>query len=91
MESWLIPTENVTVKFGPIMQNASFTFHAWEGIRVERSHKYTLGQIGEIAAGSGFAIVKNWVNGYCVSLFQKKGSMERKPSISSFSPPPLDE
>ena len=72
MESWIIPTKPVTIKFGPRMQNVSFSFHAYQGIRVERSHKYTLDRIAEIADGAGFDIVKNWVDNYCVSLFQKK-------------------
>ncbi len=72
MESWIIPTSDQTVTLGPIAQNATFLLRAWEGIRAERSYKYTLDLIKEMAAGAGFSIVKNFVEGgYCVSLWKK--------------------
>lgn len=53
MESWLIPIVDQTVTLGPIGNNKSFKMNAWEGIRVERSYKYSLESIKEIAQGSG--------------------------------------
>jgi iron(II)-dependent oxidoreductase len=72
MESWLMPTKDQTVTLGPIAGNSTFHFRAWGGIRTERSHKYNLDLIQEMAAAAEFTVVKHFVEeGYCVSLWSK--------------------
>lgn len=75
MESWLIPTSEQRVQFGPLCHNMIVNFHAYGGIRVERSHKYTLKDIDDISCGAGFSIVRKFVDDnsqYCVALLRKK-------------------
>jgi L-histidine N-alpha-methyltransferase len=72
MESWLVPTEDQTVTFGEVAKHATFSFNAWEGIRVERSYKYSKAQIVQFAEKAGFKVVKLFIeNGFCEALFVK--------------------
>ena len=72
MESWLIPTQDQVVTLGPIAGNQVAEFRKGHGIRVERSHKYTLPQIDEIAAEAGFTVVNKFVrDGFCDALLKK--------------------
>lgn len=52
MESWLISKKAQTVTIGQLQK--AFDFQAWEGIRVENSHKYNIKEIEELAEAMGF-------------------------------------
>jgi L-histidine N-alpha-methyltransferase len=54
MESWLVSLENQEVPIHAL--GRSFSFRAWEGIHVERSHKYDLSQIESFASAAGFRV-----------------------------------
>lgn len=54
MESWLVSIEDQEVPIRAL--GRAFSFRAWEGIHVERSHKYDLAQIEAFASGAGFRI-----------------------------------
>lgn len=58
MESWLVSVENQEVPIHAL--GRSFTFQAWEGIHVERSHKYDLSQIESFASAAGFRVEKHF-------------------------------
>ena len=76
MESWIMPKEDCTVAFGPRLKNKQWHFRAWEGIRVERSHKYTVDSIHEICKEAGMTVVRLFqFRGYSNVLMRKsKGS-----------------
>ena len=72
MESWLVPKVDTMVQFGPQLQNSHFHFRAWEGIRVERSHKYTQDLIHKICKAAGFTVVRLFeFKGYSDVLLKK--------------------
>jgi dimethylhistidine N-methyltransferase len=58
MESWLVSLETQEVPIHAL--GRSFTFQAWEGIRVERSHKYDVLQIESFASAAGFRVQKHF-------------------------------
>jgi L-histidine N-alpha-methyltransferase len=69
--SFLISREKQTVRISAL--NQSFEFKAWEPIFMEISQKYNLEMIGELAAESGFQVVKNFFdsqNFYTDSLWK---------------------
>jgi dimethylhistidine N-methyltransferase len=73
MESWLISRERQVVHVAAVER--SFSFQAWEGIRVERSYKYDLSQIAGLAAAAGFRIVRQFSDGsrrFVDSLWEAK-------------------
>ncbi|MEP6901622.1 MAG: L-histidine N(alpha)-methyltransferase [Actinomycetota bacterium] len=69
--SFLISQKKQTVTIESL--NQSFQFEKWEPIFMEVSQKYNLEMIAELAAGSGFEIVKNFFdsnNFYTNSLWK---------------------
>ena len=58
MESWLISRVAQGVRLDAL--DRQFTFDAWEGLRLERSYKYTLAEIESFAAASGFAVSEHF-------------------------------
>jgi len=60
MESWLVSRTRQSVKLGAV--DRQFEFEAWEGILVERSHKYNLDDIEALAASSGFLVRDHFVD-----------------------------
>jgi L-histidine Nalpha-methyltransferase len=54
MESWLVSLQEQEVPIRAL--GRAFAFRAWEGIHVERSHKYDLAQIESLAAATGFRV-----------------------------------
>ncbi len=58
MESWLVSLENQDVPIRAL--GRSFSFREWEGIQVERSHKYDLPQIESFASAAGFRVQKHF-------------------------------
>jgi L-histidine Nalpha-methyltransferase len=60
MESWLVSRRRQRVRIEALSQ--SFEFDAWEGIRVERSHKYDLDQIEAFAASAGYAVRQHYTD-----------------------------
>ena len=58
MESWLVSLENQEVPIHAL--GRSFSFREWEGIHVERSHKYELSQIESFASAAGFRVQKHF-------------------------------
>lgn len=54
MESWLVSREEQDVPIDAL--GRTFAFRAWEGIHVERSHKYDLDEIESFAAAAGFDV-----------------------------------
>lgn len=61
MESWVVSREDHSVRIAAL--NRSFSFRAWEGMRLERSCKYDLADIESLAATSGFSIVEHLHDG----------------------------
>ncbi len=73
MESWLVSRRDQEIPVGAL--GRSFSFRAWEGIQVERSMKYDLAQVAELASTGGFDILEQWFDqrGYFVdSLWQAR-------------------
>lgn len=60
MESWLVSLQTQEVPVHAL--GRSFAFQAWEGIRVERSHKYDLSQIESFASAAGFRVQKHFLD-----------------------------
>jgi dimethylhistidine N-methyltransferase len=60
MESWLVSRVPQTVHVGASDQR--FYFDAWEGIAVERSHKYSLDDIESLAAATGFSVEEHFLD-----------------------------
>ncbi len=60
MESWLISRTRQTVHFRAV--DRRFDFDPWEGILVERSHKYSLDDIETLAAASGFVVREHFLD-----------------------------
>jgi dimethylhistidine N-methyltransferase len=58
MESWLVSLKTQEVPIRAL--GRSFAFQAWEGIRVECSHKYDLSQIESFASAAGFRVQKHF-------------------------------
>jgi L-histidine Nalpha-methyltransferase len=58
MESWLVSLVDQEVPIRAL--GRSFSFRAWEGIRVECSHKYDLLQIESFASAAGFRVQKHF-------------------------------
>lgn len=56
VESWLVSKEPQRILI-PALQS-SFTLKAWEGIHMENSYKYTMGDIENLIQGAGYRIVK---------------------------------
>ncbi len=54
MESWLVSRTRQSVRLRTV--DRQFEFDPWEGILVERSHKYNLDDIESLAASSGFLV-----------------------------------
>ncbi len=54
MESWLISRTRQAVHLRAA--DRRFEFDPWEGILVERSHKYSLDDIETLASASGFLV-----------------------------------
>jgi dimethylhistidine N-methyltransferase len=54
MESWLISRTRQTVQLRGV--DRRFDFDPWEGLLLERSHKYSLDDIESLAASSGFLV-----------------------------------
>ncbi len=60
MESWLVSRVRQRVRLDAL--DCQFNFDAWEGMRLERSYKYTLCQIESLAAGSGFSVGEHFLD-----------------------------
>lgn len=60
MESWLLATEAHAVKIGKL--DRVFQFDAWEGIHVENSQKFTLGEIDYLAKTCGFVVERHFLD-----------------------------
>jgi L-histidine Nalpha-methyltransferase len=60
MESWLVSRVEQSVRLDSV--DREFHFDAWEGIAVERSHKYTLGEIEALAASSGYSVEEHFLD-----------------------------
>jgi dimethylhistidine N-methyltransferase len=58
MESWLISRRDQHVRIGAL--GRVFPLQAWEGIRVERSYKYSLAQVDELASAGGFLVRRHF-------------------------------
>jgi len=73
MESWLVSTEEQHIPIGAL--GRSFSFRAWEGIRLECSYKYDLSTIADLAAGAGFRVRQNFLDsrGYFVNSLWQAG------------------
>ncbi len=72
MESWLVSLEDQEVPIHAF--GRSFSFRAWEGIKVECSHKYDLSQIESFASATGFRVQKHFFDRrrwFADSLWQK--------------------
>src|SRR5207237_78496 len=54
IESWLVSRSEQSVRLEAV--DREFHFDAWEGIAVERSQKYTLGQIEALAESTGYSV-----------------------------------
>jgi dimethylhistidine N-methyltransferase len=86
MESWLISRQPQDVRIDAL--DRSFHFRAWEGMRLERSHKYDLTQIEAFAVSSGFQVCQHLldVRGYfCDSLWEASPTSHsiRRPSLEA--------
>jgi dimethylhistidine N-methyltransferase len=60
MESWLVSRVPQTVHIDAC--DRRFDFDAWEGIAVERSHKYSLDDIESLAAATGFSVEEHFLD-----------------------------
>lgn len=60
VESMLVSTRPQDVHVKELSR--TFHFEEYEGIHTEWSHKYLLGDIGEIAEKTGFAVIKNFLD-----------------------------
>jgi L-histidine N-alpha-methyltransferase len=60
MESWLVSRVEQSVRLDAV--DREFHFDAWEGIAVERSHKYTLGEIEALAATAGYLVDEHFLD-----------------------------
>jgi L-histidine N-alpha-methyltransferase len=72
MESWLVSLESQEVPINAL--GRTFSFQAWEGIKVECSHKYDLSQIETFASAAGFRVQKHFFDRrrwFADSLWQK--------------------
>jgi L-histidine N-alpha-methyltransferase len=75
MESWLVSLVEQEVPIRAL--GRSFSFRAWEGIHVERSHKYDLTQIESFATAAGFRVQKHFFDRrrwFADSLWQVNGA-----------------
>ena len=61
MESWLVSREEQEVPIDALQR--TFAFRAWEGLHVERSHKYDLAEIEGLAAAAGFDVRQHFFDG----------------------------
>jgi len=60
MESWLVSREDQQVRIDAL--DRAFLFRAWEGIRVERSYKYSVADVDDLAAGTGYTVRQHFVD-----------------------------
>jgi dimethylhistidine N-methyltransferase len=77
MESWLVSREDQQVRVDAL--GRVFSFRAWEGIRVERSYKYGVAEVEDLAAEAGFAIRQHFFDRrryFLDSLWQVPGPDE---------------
>lgn len=77
MESWLISRDDQQVRVGAL--DRVFAFRAWEGIRVERSYKYDVAEVENLAAGAGFTVRQHFFDHrryFLDSLWQVPGPNE---------------
>ena len=58
MESWLLSRKDQAVRIDALER--VFWFQAWEGVRVERSYKYSAAEIEELVAEVGFAVRRHF-------------------------------
>ncbi len=60
MQSWLVSRVPQTVRIGAA--DRQFHLDAWEGIAVERSHKYSLDDIESLAVATGFSVEEHFLD-----------------------------
>jgi dimethylhistidine N-methyltransferase len=74
MESWLISRTRQTVHLRAV--DRRFEFDPWEGILLERSHKYSLDDIEDLASAGGFHVREHFLDRrrfFADSLWEKRG------------------
>lgn len=60
MESFLLSKQATTIKLGKL--GTSYAFAAWESIHTEYSHKYNVDEFAELAAESGFTLLRHFMD-----------------------------
>lgn len=60
MESWLVSRKQQRVTLSAL--ECAFDFEAWDAVQVERSYKYSLGDIESLARETGFSIVEHFLD-----------------------------
>ncbi|MCL4850836.1 MAG: L-histidine N(alpha)-methyltransferase, partial [Bryobacteraceae bacterium] len=60
MESWIIITQRQQVRFRSLER--TFSLDAWEGIHLECSYKYSLGDIEDLIEDAGYRLTQSFLD-----------------------------